>query len=249
MTTRVSIAHGGEASSEDLTPSTGGVVRSSDYQGQGAAVRSTAGIGGNRTVSDVSQIADDDIVLVDGMELKASMARELGLLNKAFDDGLSVGAAARAAAAHRETTMEATQPETSADPIAAALNTEVDEGRMSYEEAETNYVAAGELQLAGLSLDEGLEVIEKVRNGETFDLPTDQVHVAQAVEARVTEAASASAKAEIGPDAFAYLQQAAATSQEVNEAIRGFAIRRASGRAEGLTWADLHADVVAHLKG
>ena len=120
---------------------------------------------------------------------------------------------------------------------------------MSYEEAETNYVAAGELQLAGLSLDEGLEVIEKVRKGETLDLPSDHVQVAQAVETRVTAAATASAKAEIGPDAFAYLQQAAATSPEVNEAIRGFAIRRASGRAEGLTWADLHADVVAHLKG
>jgi hypothetical protein len=195
--------------------------------------RVKAGIG-SRIVSDTSELSNDDVITIDGMSLKVQQARELGLIGRVSDEGLSTGAIANAATAYAEQTTEATEQPSD----------------MTALEANINETALGELELAGLNPEEGIALIEQLANGDGLDdITSDHRVVAQAVETKVTAAAENAAATELGPEAFTYLQNAAAASPEVSEAIRGYAIQRATGQAQGATWSDLYSDILHHMNG
>jgi len=225
--------------------SAGGLVTSNDYQSEGVKV--SRGMGSVH-VTDASQLADGDLVTIDGIEVTAKLAKELGIIDQVFapirspaelDKPLSLGAAANAA--------QQAAPEV--DPVTAGLDAAVEAGDMTTQEANIHSTAVGELALAGFDVDQGVALIEQVAKGETSDMTADQQQVATAVEAMVTQAATTAAQAELGQTAFTYLQRTAVSSPDVAEAVRGYAIQRATGRTEGATWSDLYADIVAHMSG
>jgi hypothetical protein len=192
---------------------------------------------GSKVVSNTSELNNDDVITIDGMSLKVQQARELGLIGRVSDESLSTGAIASAATAYAAQTTEA--PEATEQPI-----------DMTALEANINETALGELELAGLNPDEGIALIQRLATGDApDDMTSDQQAVVNAVESKVTQAAENSAATELGPEAFSYLQNAAAASPEVSEAIRGYAIQRATGQAQGATWSDLYSDILHHMNG
>ena len=251
-TTRVTTNAAGETVSSTELYGTGGVTSSNDYKASGVTVRSGLH---NRTVSSADQIADNDIVVVDGMELTAKHARELGLMGQVFDEGLSIGAAQRAAEGRGY------QPEDGPDEIAKtghdeydaateALNAQMDAGTIEYAEALEYNTAHGELALSGLTAEEVVETLGAVRDG-TADLTSLDANtraVVENVERKVTATATASAKAELGQAGFDRLAQVARANPEVNEAITAYAIMRAQGRAD-VSWAEFAQDVEDHVRG
>jgi len=217
----------------------GGVVRDTDFPSEGVKV--SRGMGAVH-VSAPDQLEDSDLVTIDGVQVRASMARELGILDQAFspirtpeqlDASLSLSAAAQGAQ----------KPA----PALTGLEAAVDAGNMSAQEASVHGTAMGELTLAGLSPEEGIEIINRVASGDDADLTVDQRQVATVVEKHVTTATTEAAQQELGMEAFSYLQQAAAASPEVDQAIRNYAIQRATGKTNGVTFSDLYADVVDHM--
>lgn len=256
MTTRVETNEAGELVATTIRDA-GHVTRSTDYQSDGVTVQRGAG---QTSVAAAEHILDDDLVTVDGVQMSARMAREYGVLDKVFnpsrtpdqlDPGLNAGSATQQAGQTRQDPEDNSTEKTGhegLDTLADDLNKAVESGEMEPEEAHGYYNAVGELALAGLNMDQGIELISKIQSGETADIPSDHQHVAAAVERGVTEAATRSAQSELGPQAFEFIRTATESSREVADSVRGFAIRRATGRANGLTWADLYADVVDHMQ-
>jgi hypothetical protein len=233
---------------ETSLPTAGGVVRSTDYQGQGATVRSTKGIGGTRNVQEASQVADSDIVVIDGMEMKASMARELGLMGKVFDEGLSVGATARAAQSAPKATQSGTG-NAEYDAAVAGLEESIEAGTMEVEEAQGYDTAVGEVALSGLSIEDAVATLDGMADGSVnaMDVSANVKATLASAEAKVTEAATKSAQRELGAETFGWLQRAASTHPGVNRSIRAYALDRATGRAGGVTWSDFAAHIRQEL--
>ena len=78
--TRVTLAHDGEFSETHL-PDTGGVSRSSDYQQSGITIQRGMG---SAVVSSPEQLQDDDMLTIQGVQMSARAARELGEIENAF---------------------------------------------------------------------------------------------------------------------------------------------------------------------
>ena len=251
--TRVTTNAAGETVSETSLYGTGGVTSSNDYEASGVTVRSGLH---NRTVSAADQVADSDIVVVDGMEITAKMARELGLMRQVFDEGLSIGAAKRAAEGHH-----GYQPEDGPDDIektgheafdaaVADLNDQIEAGGMDYAEASEYHTALGEIALAGLTAEQVTETVAGIQDGtaDLTGLDANTRAVVENVERKVTATATASAKAELGQAGFNRLAEIARGNPEVNEAITAYAIMRAQGRAD-VSWGDFLSDAEDHVRG
>jgi hypothetical protein len=225
----------GTESKTEVKMSAGGVHSSNDYQAEGIKIISE---GSSKVVQSTGDLQDDDIVFVDGMEVQAKMARELGLLARVFPDeeGLSVG---NAAAGRNDT--EAAEGN--------AYQRAVDAGQMTADEAQVYDTTMAQMELAGMDADTAVAMVDAIEAGghEALDVDSDKAALLTHAQTQVTEAATQAALGEIGQDGFSYLQRAAEMSPEVNAAIRGYAIQRATGEANGLTWRDLMADVKAHL--
>lgn len=251
MTTRVSIAHGGEMTEQEM-PSAGRMVSSNDYQSAGVKV--SRGMG-SVNVTDAADLSDTDIVQVDGMEITAKMARELGLMGRVFDESLSTGATAAAAEAHaaKAQSPDAAKSATGnadLDGVVDGLNEALEDGSIGLEEAQIYEAAFGEVALSGLSLEHAIETLEGIEDG-TVDanaVPADVRANLSAVEGRITDAATKSAKAELGSETFNWLQSAATSNADVSNAIRQFAFERATGQAPGITWADFAEHVRTQLR-
>ena len=255
MTTRVTTNSAGETtSSSELYDTGGGVTSSADWQPTtGATVRSGLL---NKHVQSADQVADSDIVVVDGMEITAKMARELGLMGQVFDEGLSIGAAQRAAEDH-----QGYQPEDGNDGIektgheafdtaVADLNDQIEAGGMDYAEASEYHTALGEIALAGLTAEQVTETLEGIQDG-TADLTSLDANtraVVENVERKVTATATASAKAELGQVGFNRLAEIARGNPEVNQAITAYAVLRAQGRAD-VSWGEFLSDAEDHVRG
>ena len=120
---------------------------------------------------------------------------------------------------------------------------------MEIAEAQEYDVAVGQVALSGLSVEYAVETIDGIADGtvNALDVPTDVKASLASAEAKIEAASTKSAQAELGADTFAWLQNAAATHPGVDKAIRTYAIDRATGRAGGISWADLAADIRAQL--
>jgi hypothetical protein len=58
-----------------------------------------------------------------------------------------------------------------------------------------------------------------------------------------------SAQSELGPDGYAKLQEMAKAAPAVNAALISCSIMRATGKADGVSWAQFMADVAGHMNG
>ena len=248
MVTQVTLGQDGQMSSTDA----GGVQSSTQYKDTGVTVRSGLH---SRTVSEPSQIADTDLVEIEGMQVTAKMARELGLMGQVFDADLSAGAAAKAAQV--QTTEQQAQEDNSAtghaefDQAVEGLNASIEAETMTLEEATEMHTALGEIALADMSVSEAVEMIDGINEGvvSPLEVGSDKQAMLQSVESKATAAATKSAQSELGAEGFERLSTIAQADPEVNAAIRSYAIMRATGKTEGITWNDFLADVEDHIRG
>lgn len=252
--TRVEIAHDGTETVTTL-PGTGGVKSSTDFNSPGLTVQ--RGFGGV-SVANASELQETDVITIDGVEMTVATARSVGVLRMAFEQTRSpdqldppLSAAAASQAATPAETSKSNTGHTEYDGVVDGLNAALDEGLLEYTEAAAYDLSVAEIAMSGLSIEHALETLDGIADGSVVEheVPSGIRQMLAASEDKVTAAATKSAMAELGADAFGYLERAASTSPEVAEAIRGYAIRRATGRTEGARWSDLYEDVRAHLGG
>jgi hypothetical protein len=214
-------------------------------QQEGYQVRS--GMHG-RTVADQSMIADTDLVVVQGMEIPAGMAREMGILGAHVpDEGLNRGSAAP------RTPEVPKGSNTGHDGYDATVNdlaAQVEAGVMQYDEASQYETALGQVALAGLTVTEATETLEAIADGSTDPnmLPADQRQVVENLQTSVTEASTKSVMNEIGQEGFNRLSQIAAGDAEFNEVLKNYASMRALGKANH-TWSEFLAEAEDWSRG
>jgi hypothetical protein len=235
------------------TSSSGGVVSSNDYQAaEGIEARSSSGFG-TRHVSDHSQLNDNEIIQIGGMELKVSQARDLGLIGGPIDESLSAGSATQRTpeAQPEDTPAQSTTGHEGYDQSVAELNSKVEAGQISQAEAGEYSTALGQVALAGMTITEVSETLDQIASGEidpVIDLSKDQRDVVNSVESTVYRAAAQSVISEIGQKGFDRLAEIAKGDSEFNGILRQYASLRALGRAEH-TWSEFLADAEEWSRG
>ena len=235
-----------------MTQDDKGYQSSTDYEPtSGVTVRGGAS-GSSRQAHNVSDLNDNDIISIDGMELKVLHARELGLLNRVFDEGLHSGSASQqteAPEAKVEVVQRSDTGHASYDEAIDALNALIDEGSMTPEEGQVYDTSLAQIAFAGLQVDEFAETISGLSDGsiDEADVPADLRAMAVHVEAEVTQASTKAAINELGKPAFDALTEMAASHAGVAEVIERYAIDRAQGKHNGVSWSDLYADLNEQL--
>lgn len=236
----------------------GGTKSSNDY-------RSTTSIEVQRgfskaSVSSAADLQDNDIVTVDGIDIKASMARDMGLLGEVFspikspdqlDPGLNSGAAAQN---QQQQSDQGTGADTGTgnaayDEAAAGLNEALEAGTMELAEAQAYDTTMAQMAMANINVDDAVNTLSELSAGTVseLDIGSENATMLRDAETKVTEASTKSAMSELGQEGFNDIQRAAQVDPEVNAAVRNYAVMRASGKTDGLTWADLAADIQEHL--
>ena len=256
MATRANATWDGEEPTTHELPSSKNHSSSDDFQSQGVEVQRGFF---KSTVHSADELNDDDLVEVDGMSIKASMARELGLMGEVFkpirspeqlDQDLSSGAAAQQQQPQQQQTQEGSGYE-EYDNAAAGLNEALEAGHMEFEEAQSYDTILAQTAMAGLNVADAVQTLDELAAGtkSQLDVGSENAMMLKDAEDKVTQASTQSAMAEIGQEGFETIRQAAKVSPEINEAVRGYAIQRATGTTDGATWSDFLADVQAHLRG
>lgn len=230
-----------ETGEQEVTaqPSVKQQASSEDYAMMGVTARTE---GGNyRTARTADELQPTDIVtLPDGMQVTVADAKQFGVLGQLFPDTTpSETSGGDAPAADAEPS----------DPTVSNLQAALDAGEITASEAQVYDTINAELELSGIDHATALEAIEMMAKGEALELPGDNRTMLESVSAQVTQAATAAAQSELGPDAFKQLQAWAGTSSEVNEALRGFAAKRAMGDRSGGTWSAFYTEVSDFMAG
>ena len=261
MVTRASATWDGEEPTTHELPSTKNHRSSDDYQSKGVEVQRGFF---KSTVHSADELNDDDMVEVDGISIKASMAKELGLMGEVFkpvrspeqlDPGLSAGAAAQQQEQQQQQQQQQQESEGTGyveyDTAAKGLNDAIEAGHMEFEEAQSYDAILAQTAMAGMSVDDAVQTLSDLASGtkSQTDIGSENATMLRDAEAKVTSAATKSAKTELGREGFDVIQRAASVSPEVNAALRSYAIMRATGKADGVTWSDFLEDVQAHLNG
>ncbi|UWR03263.1 hypothetical protein K3740_00685 [Ruegeria conchae] len=242
-TTRVTF--GGDGPVEQSMPTSKSYASSADYVSGGVTVRDTNNM--QRDVYSQGDLKDTDVINVQGMSMKVAQAKELGLLNTVFDEGLSIGAAHRAAQEHSSAVDETLEEPKGSDTghaefdsVIDGLNASLDDSIMTMEEAQTYETAFGQIAMSGMSVDEATETMRGLADGSVseLDVDADTRAMFSNIQSTITEAATQSAVQELGQDGFDFLKQASDTHPGVDRCVRQFAVDRAAGRAEGITWTE-----------
>jgi hypothetical protein len=235
------------------TSSSSGVVSSNDYQAaEGIEARSSSGFG-TRHVSDHSQLNDNEIIQIGGMELKVSQARDLGLIGGPIDESLSAGSAAQRTpeAQPEDNFSRETTGHEGYDQSVAELNAKVEAGQISQAEANDYGTALGQVALAGMTITEVSETLDQIASGEidpAIDLSKDQRDVVNSVQSTVHRAATQSVISEIGQQGFDRLAEIARGDSEFNGILRQYVSMRALGKADH-TWSEFLAEAEEWSRG
>jgi hypothetical protein len=217
-------------------------------------------------------VGDNDLIAINGMEVTGRMARELGLLGQAFlDDDLSAGATARAAlqdkqAAHRTPVQKvvddigsirtASETEEQEDKLPDAYSTTtqglreaVEAGHMSAHEATVYDTLAAEMAMTNINAVEAATLHLDLATGQISEQDVD-AQTKQTLDRYEAEVIKASEKAvvnEVGPEGLQFIRETMRSSPDVYLAARNFAVMRATGQSQGLTWSDFVRDVRGYM--
>lgn len=241
MTQRITV--NAEEMITETLPDAGVVHRSSDYDSGGVTVREGAA-GFNRQVHSVTDLNDNDIVVVDNMEVTAKMARELGLLGQVFDEQLGPQSGRVRTEEVKPVVVVKTGYELY-DTTSERLAEQTESGVINTHEAQVYDTAVAELAMTGL----GVDTIVGVSNGDIREgeLTTEMQATATRIENNVREASTKAAMSELGKPAFDALSNLAAANPEVGVIVERYAIDRAQGKAAGVTWAALYHSLLEDL--
>lgn len=246
MVTRVQLGTGGDENTATVTemPSSKNYTTSDDIDMGGVTFRNAKGMVSQ--THDVGSLADEDIVEIGGMQVQVGMAKQMGLMG-------DIEAAAKAAApnaAPQGTPEDATKTDNEAyDRVVSALNTAIENGEIEHAEAVTYETAVGSLAMAGLDTQTALQTLDDLNAGKVSesDIPAEKLMAIDNARNEVTQAATKSAIGELGDSGFAELSQLAASNPAVNQIILTYAIDRAQGLNQGVTWAELFAGIKEDL--
>ena len=227
---------------------TSNYATSEDYQSTGIEARDGFS---TRHVSDPSRISDTDIIKVGDMDVTAAMARDLGIGPFApnFDSHLGAGDARQ-----REPEAQATPEESTGhqeyDASVAELNSQVEAGQLGHQEAGEYSTALGQVAIAGLTISEASETIDGLADGtiNPMDLDQNTRDIVGNLEATVTNAATVSAKVELGEQGVNRLADIAKGDAEFAGMLRQYASMRALGKA-GHTWPEFLVEAEAWSQG
>jgi len=249
MTERVTIS-GDQMTSQSL-PNAGEVRHSTNNDADGITVRSGPA-GFSRQSHNVSDLNDSDIIAIDGMEITAKVARDLGLLNKVYDEGLNAGSASQRSEVPEQRVdviKKSDTGHTEYDTAIDSLNEHIDNGSMTPAEGQAYDLGLAEIAMSGLSIESVTETLEGLANGTVAesDVPANVRATVIQVETAVEKAATSAAMAELGKPAFEALSQLASSHAGANQVIRQYAIDRAQGKHDGVTWPELYQDIQEQL--
>lgn len=242
-------ADGNEVAEVTNMISAGTFVSSADHVGPGITVKD--GIG-TKTVTAADQLAGHEIITVQGMEIKVSQARELGLLDQVFDPSKAHAHQQEQDGLHPQAQQDAPkQPQTEYQSAEAAVEQMVAAASMTAREAQSATTAIAQIEMAGMEIGDFYQIAQGVESGEASSLDIgDNLHdTISGIIENTKAAATASAMAELGPESFAKLQEIAKLSPEVSEAVKGYAMRRMTGQADNLTWTDLFNEAGSFMRG
>lgn len=220
--------------------SMGGTASSEDFNPYGVTARGERGYVTARTPD---QLSDNDIVKFEGMDLTVAQAKEYGVLDQIFGK-INAEAPGNAPQENSEPTESAPS-----DPTVASLQAALDAGEITAEEAQLYDTMSAELELAGMDTQRALEAIEEIAKGGNPEISGDNRSMIERIHQDVVTASTKAAKAELGPEAFAQLQGWASMSSDVNEAVRGFAAKRATGERSLGTWSTFYQEVSDMMAG
>lgn len=231
MTVRTTINTDGS-----MTTTSHGYVTSSDYQEDGIEVQRGMG---SVTVASQDLLQDNDLITINGVQMPVGTAREMGFVASTTKASETTGNPPL-----MPETPEAAPDNTTGhdgyDQIAADLRSRVEAGDLDSEEAFTYDLAVATVANADLTITEIAGIIDGAGSGDVTvaDLDANTRQVAEAVEQYVTDAATKSAKAELGQEGFDRLAQYAAMSPTIDQALRQYASMRALGKTSD-SWSDI----------
>lgn len=223
-----------------------GYHSSTEYQPTCVTVLSNGGASFAREVHNSSDLQDNDLINIDGMQVTAKQARELGLLNKVFDEELNGGSARkRDPEAPKEQLNAAPRSETGYadyDQSIDRLNDLIDAGSMTHAEGQIYDTSLGQIAMAGLSVEHVTETLEGLANGSIAetDVPADIKAMTKQVQESVHRAATTAAMTEMGKPAFDALASLSRSHAVVSQVVRQYALDRAQGLHGDISWADLY---------
>lgn len=246
MTNRVTFSSDGNIETQSM-PSAGGVRSSTDYRGDGVAIRSGES-GFRKEVSSSSDLADNDIVSVNGVELRADQARELGLLREIFDDAEQ---ARPGQGEQPKVEGEADAPKSNTghkeyDATVDRLNEHLESGAIQFEEATVYDTVNAQVAMSGLTVDDAVATVKGLENGSIADADVsgDLRSMLTQAEAEIERASTVAALHELGQAEFDGLAQMMQVHSGVRDVVERYAIDRMQGKHNGITWPEL----VEHLR-
>jgi hypothetical protein len=248
--TRVTTDNEGNMSEQDM-PSNKQYATSEDYK-EGGVTAFTGPAKSRTQVHSPDGLADNDLVEVDGMQIRVADARSMGLLGDLFANAPKSATEAQAAKDHKAaqevTTQKSDTGHAEYDASVDNLNAMLEEGTIMMEEAQEYDHAHGELAMIGVSPDDAWATLHNLAEGEVAEADVDpqQRQAIQQAYQKVQEAAAKSALNEIGDEGVSELRTIADLHPGAQQAIW----RYASDRAQGLTnvtWDELRGSLKEQL--
>ena len=225
---------------------------SDNYQGEGVEVRTADR--GRVNVSDPSTLQPNDIVNVDGMELTVQQAREYGVLDSLFSGEAPKMASPNQAAQQEAEAQGRPKPAEGTlgdhNDLAATLSEQVESGNLSADEAQAYDLVGANLEMAGMNYQSAVDLHYGLEEGtvNSNDVDPQQIQLVQDQANRVRAAATTSIISEIGAEGFNELEAMAAAAPGVKDVLERFAVDRATGQTEDITWGDLLEHLRAELR-
>jgi hypothetical protein len=202
-----------------------------------------------RVTNDLSQVADTDLITIDGMQITYAMARDFGLVNAHKPDtGLSVGNAVSEAVPEVSKGIETGHQDF--DQTLSELNNQVEAGNMTDREAAEYSTAVGQVAMAGMTITEASDTIDGLADGsiDPLDLDQNTRDIVRNLENTVQTASTRSAMSELGQKGFNRIAEIAKGDAEFDGILREYASARALGQA-GHTWPEFLAEAEAWSRG
>lgn len=234
MAIRATVDHEGNDTVEQLIDTTGGHVSSTTYQAPEGSIEFVRG-GFRDTTADASLLQDDDLVEVEGMQVRVDMARQMGLL----------GAAVQQPATEQPQQVTEEPPQANLSPveqqlneISNGLNASVESGTLNITEAQTYDTTMAQMALAGFDLNEAMDIAYKAAAGEQVEgVSVENRELAQLAYRTVHETAYNSAATELSSDDFTYLGEVMRNDPHARQAIEDYVLQRATG-VQTVKWSE-----------
>ena len=230
------------------TTSVGGSTQPSNAAPSGDGYQVQSGMHG-RVTNDLSQVADTDLITIDGMQLTYAMAKDFGLIGAHKPDtGLSIGNAVPEDAPEVSTGNETGHA--GYDQTISELNTQVEAGHMTPREATEYSTAIGQIAMAGLTVTEASDTLDGLADGSInpTDLDQNTRDIVSNLEKTVITASTRSAMSELGQEGFNRIAEIAKGDAEFNGILKQYASMRALGKAEH-TWPEFLAEAEDWSRG